>query len=83
MQDLYPDLDIDINTLAVKIKKTAEQLKSLNKENAALKADLAYYKKLYEDSKKTAEHYAALKSDTVRAVEKVERLIKKIDTIKV
>ena len=82
MTDLERSLDAGFNALAAKIKKNAEQLKTFSKENAALKADLAYYRKLYEENKKTVEKYASLKNKTANALEKVEKIIKKIDNIK-
>ncbi|MCL2144346.1 MAG: hypothetical protein FWH43_02460 [Endomicrobia bacterium] len=69
--------------LSIKVKKTAERLKKLNDENLRLKAEVDFLRKENENSRKKIGEYAILKENTADAVTKIERILKKIDTVKV
>jgi hypothetical protein len=73
----------NIAVLALKIHKMAEILKQAKDENIRLKAELSYLKREIEENKKKISKYALLKDKNERAALKIERILKKIDTLKV
>ena len=73
----------NVEVLAIKIKKAVEKLKRLNDENCRLKLEVEYLKKENERSKKQMSEYILLKKNAELAACRIERIIKKIDTVKV
>jgi len=73
----------NIDILALKIRKVLGKMKELSGENCKLKLEVEYLRKEKERSKKHISEYVALKSNIVDAVVKIQKIIKKIDTIKV
>jgi regulator of replication initiation timing len=73
----------NIEILAVKVRKTAENLKKLTNENHKLNLEVEYLRKENERNKSIASEYAALKRNAKETVARVERIMKKIDTAKV
>lgn len=73
----------NIDILAVKVKKTAEKLKKLNDENLRLKAEVNFLRKENENNRKKISEYSILKENAENAAVKIERILKKIDTVKV
>lgn len=73
----------NLEILSVKVKKTAERLKKLQDENLRLKAEVDFLRKENDDNRKKIGEYALLKGNTANAVVKIERILKKIDTVKV
>ncbi len=73
----------NIEILAVKVKKTAENLKKFTNENHKLKLEVEYLLKENERNKGLASEYASLKRNTEEAAARIERIMKKIDTAKV
>lgn len=73
----------DLEILSLKVKKVVEKLKKLDSENCKLKLELDYLKKENEQNKKELSRYIILKRNSQEVVSKVERIIKKIDTLKV
>ncbi|GHT64768.1 hypothetical protein AGMMS49556_03410 [Endomicrobiia bacterium] len=73
----------NIDILAVKVKKTAEKLKKITDENNKLKLEVDYLRKDNERNKRQFGEYLVLRKNTEAAVIKIERIIKKIDTVKV
>jgi hypothetical protein len=73
----------NIEILAIKVKKAAEKLKKIADENNKLKLEVEYLRKENERNKRQFGEYLALRKNTEAAVVKIERIIKKIDTIKV
>ncbi|MCA6079463.1 hypothetical protein [Candidatus Endomicrobiellum agilis] len=73
----------DIEILALKIKKTAEKLRKLTDENLKLKLEVEYLRKESERGRKQSSEYVVLRKNAEAAVTKIERIIKKIDTVKV
>jgi regulator of replication initiation timing len=73
----------NIEILAVKVKKAAENLRKLTNENRKLKLEVEYLRKENERNKSLASEYAALKRNTEEAAGRIERMMKKIDTAKV
>mgnify|MGYP000962213750 CR=1 FL=1 len=73
----------NLEILSVKVKKTAERLKKLQDENLRLKAEVDFLRKENDDNRKKIGEYALLKENTANAVVKIERILKKIDTVKV
>jgi seryl-tRNA synthetase len=73
----------DFEILSSKVKKIAGKLKKLDSENYKLKIELDYLKKENEENKKKIGQYIILKRNSQEVVSKIERIIKKIDTIKV
>ncbi|GHT61211.1 hypothetical protein AGMMS50222_04880 [Endomicrobiia bacterium] len=69
--------------MAVKVKKTAEKLKKITDENNKLKLEVDYLRKDNERNKRQFGEYLVLRKNTEAAVIKIERIIKKIDTVKV
>ncbi|MDR1721057.1 MAG: hypothetical protein LBR09_01500 [Endomicrobium sp.] len=73
----------DLEILALKIKKAVEKLKRLNDDNHKLRLEVEYLRKENERNKKQAGEYVVLKKNAEVAACKIERIIKKIDTVKV
>ena len=73
----------NLEILSVKVKKTTERLKKLQDENLRLKAEVDFLRKENDDNRKKIGEYALLKENTANAVVKIERILKKIDTVKV
>jgi regulator of replication initiation timing len=73
----------NIEILAVKVRKAAENLKKITNENHKLNLEVEYLRKENERNKSIASEYAALKRNTKETVSRVERIMKKIDTAKV
>jgi regulator of replication initiation timing len=73
----------NIEILAVKVKKATERLKRLAEENLKLKLEVKCLRKESESGREHAGEYSVLKKNTEEAAAKIERVIKKIDTIKV
>jgi molecular chaperone GrpE (heat shock protein) len=73
----------NLEILSLKVKKTAEKLKKLNDENLRLKAEINFLRKENENNRKKIGEYAVLKENAAVAVTKIERILKKIDTVKV
>ncbi|MDR1522993.1 MAG: hypothetical protein LBS29_03495 [Endomicrobium sp.] len=73
----------DFEILSLKVKKVVEKLKKLDSENCKLKLELDYLKKENEQNKKKLSQYIILKRNSQEVISKVERIIKKIDTLKV
>ncbi|MDR2395645.1 MAG: hypothetical protein LBD57_03455 [Endomicrobium sp.] len=73
----------DFEILSLKVKKAVEKLKKLDSENCKLKLELDYLKKENEQNKKKLSQYIILKRNSQEVISKVERIIKKIDTLKV
>ncbi|AKL97587.1 hypothetical protein [Endomicrobium proavitum] len=72
----------NFDVLSAKIKKTAEKLKRLNNENLRLKAENEFLRKESELNRQKSGEYAVLKDNAKEAVVKIERILKKIDTVK-
>jgi regulator of replication initiation timing len=72
-----------IEILAVKVRKVSENLKKIINENHKLNLEVEYLRKENERNKSIVSEYAALRRNTKEAVSRVERIIKKIDTVKV
>jgi regulator of replication initiation timing len=73
----------DIEILAVKIRKSAENLKKFTNENHKLKLEVEYLRKENERNRSIVSEYVALKRNAEEAASRVERIMKKIDTVKV
>ena len=73
----------NIAVLALKVQKMAECLKKSKDENLRLKTELGYLRKEVEENKKKISMYVVLKEKNERAALKIERILKKIDTLKV
>ena len=73
----------NLDILAVKVKKKAEKLKKLTDENLRLKAEVDFLRKENELNRKKVSEYAVLKENSENAAVKIERILKKIDTVKV
>jgi seryl-tRNA synthetase len=73
----------DFEILSLKVKKVVEKLQKLDSENHKLKVELDYLKKENEQNKKKLGQYSVLKRNSQEVVSKIERIIKKIDTVKV
>ncbi|MDR3257096.1 MAG: hypothetical protein LBT18_05620 [Endomicrobium sp.] len=73
----------NIEILAVKVKKAVEKLKKLTDENHKLRLEVEYLMKENERSRKQVSEYVVLRKSTEEAATKIERIIKKIDTVKV
>jgi regulator of replication initiation timing len=73
----------NIEILAVKVKKTAENLKRITNENHKLKLEVEYLRKENDRNKAIASEYTVLKRNAQEAVSRIERMVKKIDTAKV
>jgi regulator of replication initiation timing len=73
----------NIEILAVKVRKAAENLKKITNENHKLNLEVEYLRKENERNKSIASEYAALKRNAKETVSRVERIMKKIDTAKV
>ncbi|MDR1104127.1 MAG: hypothetical protein LBK92_02055 [Endomicrobium sp.] len=73
----------NIEILAVKVRKAAENLKKFTNENHKLKLEVEYLRKENERNRSIVSEYAALKRNAEETVSRVERIMKKIDTAKV
>ncbi|MDR2426946.1 MAG: hypothetical protein LBD46_07220 [Endomicrobium sp.] len=73
----------NLEILSIKIKKAVEKLKKLNDENLRLKAEINFLRKESENSREKIGEYTILKENAEKAVIKIERILKKIDTVKV
>jgi regulator of replication initiation timing len=73
----------NIEILAAKVKKAAERLKRLTDENLKLKLEMECLRKESERGMKHAGEYAMLRKNTEEAAAKIEKIIKRIDTVKV
>jgi seryl-tRNA synthetase len=73
----------DLEILSSKVKKVVEKLQKLDSENRKLKLELDYLKKENEKNKKKLGQYVVLERNSQEVVSKIERIIKKIDTMKV
>ncbi|MDR0978082.1 MAG: hypothetical protein LBL71_03490 [Endomicrobium sp.] len=73
----------NIEILAVKVKKAADNLKRVTDENRKLKLEVEYLKKENERNKNLAGEYSLLKKCSEEAAARIERIIKKIDTARV
>ncbi|MDR2645176.1 MAG: hypothetical protein LBB44_04260 [Endomicrobium sp.] len=73
----------NIEILAVKVKKAAENLKKFTNENHKLKLEVEYLRKENERNRSIVSEYTALKRNAKETVSRVERIMKKIDTVKV
>ena len=69
--------------MSVKVKKAAEKLKKISDENLRLKAEVEFLRKENELNRKKISEYTILKANAENAVVKIERILKKIDTVKV
>jgi seryl-tRNA synthetase len=67
--------------LSLKVKKVLEKLKKLDRDNRKLKVEFDYLKKENERNKKKLSQYIILDRNSQEVVSKVERIIKKIDTL--
>lgn len=70
----------NIEILAVKVRKAAENLKKFTNENHKLKLEVEYLRKENERNRSIVSEYAALKRNAKETVSRVERIMKKIDT---
>jgi regulator of replication initiation timing len=73
----------NIEILAVKVKKAAENLKKFTNENHKLKLEVEYLRKENERNRSIVSEYTTLKRNAKETVSRVERIMKKIDTVKV
>ncbi|MDR0398538.1 hypothetical protein [Candidatus Endomicrobiellum devescovinae] len=73
----------NIEILAVKVRKAAENLKKFTNENHKLKLEVEYLRKENERNRSIVSEYAALKRNAKETVSRVERIMKKIDTARV
>ena len=73
----------DFEILSLKVKKAVEKLKKLDSENRRLRVELEYLKKENEANKRKISQYIVLKRNSQEVISRVERIIKKIDTVKV
>ncbi|MDR0956745.1 MAG: hypothetical protein LBL77_02660 [Endomicrobium sp.] len=73
----------NIEILTLKIKKTVEKLKQLSDENNKLRVEVEYLRKESERNRKQFSEYLVLRKNIEMVIIKIERIIKKIDTIKV
>lgn len=73
----------DFEILSLKVKKALEKLKKLDTENRRLRLELDYLKKENEENKRKISQYIVLKRNSQEVISRVERIIKKIDTVKV
>ncbi|MDR2436916.1 MAG: hypothetical protein LBD17_02425 [Endomicrobium sp.] len=73
----------NIEILAVKVKKTAENLKKITNENHKLKLEVEYLRKEDDRNKAIVREHILLKRNAQEAVSRIERIMKKIDTAKV
>jgi len=73
----------NIEILGVKIEKAVEKLKKLSEENNKLRLEVEYLRKENELSKKHMGEYAVLRKNAESAAVRIERIIKKIDTVKI
>ena len=72
-----------IELLALKVKKVSGKLKELSQENARLKAEIEFLRKETDQNRKKLNEYSGFKENAKAAQVKLERLLKKIDTVKI
>jgi regulator of replication initiation timing len=73
----------NIEILAVKVRKVAENLKKITNENHKLKLEVEYLRKENERNRGILSEYVTLKRNAKETISRVERIMKKIDTAKV
>jgi regulator of replication initiation timing len=73
----------NIEILAAKVKKAAENLKKITNENHKLKLEVEFLRKENGRNKSLASEYALLKRNTQEITSRIERIMRKIDTAKV
>ncbi|MDR2399088.1 MAG: hypothetical protein LBD61_01410 [Endomicrobium sp.] len=73
----------NIEILAAKVKKAAENLKTITNENHKLKLEVEFLRKENERNKSLASEYALLKRNTQEVASRIERIMRKLDTAKV
>ncbi|MDR1122717.1 MAG: hypothetical protein LBL02_01655 [Endomicrobium sp.] len=73
----------NIEILGVKVRKIIENLKKIVNENHKLKLEVEYLRKESERNMSITREYVALKKNAKEACSRVERVLKKIDTVKV
>lgn len=73
----------NIEILSIKVKKATEKLKKLQNENLKLKTEVEFLRKENEKNRKKMGEYTILRESADNAIVKMERIIKKIDTMKV
>jgi regulator of replication initiation timing len=72
----------NLDILALKVSKAAEKIKKLSDENIRLRIELNHYKTENDSKSETLSQHLALKKNAQSACVKIERLLKKIDTLK-
>ncbi|MDR1086845.1 MAG: hypothetical protein LBL16_01125 [Endomicrobium sp.] len=73
----------NIEILATKVKKAAENLKRITNENHRLELEVEFLRKENERNKSLASEYASLKRNAQEVALRIERVMRKIDTAKV
>ncbi|MDR1662944.1 MAG: hypothetical protein LBR59_00850 [Endomicrobium sp.] len=73
----------DTEILVVKVKKVVENFKKITNENHKLKLEIEYLRKENERNRNIVSEYVTLKRNAKETVSRVERIMKKIDTVKV
>ncbi len=73
----------NIDILALKVKKLSAKLKEISHENTKLKAELDFLRRETAQNQKKLSQYINFKENSKLAQVKLERLLKKIDTVKV
>jgi regulator of replication initiation timing len=73
----------NIEILATKVKKAAENLKRIINENHRLELEVEFLRKENERNKSLASEYASLKRNAQEVALRIERVMRKIDTAKV
>jgi regulator of replication initiation timing len=72
----------NVDILVFKIRNVLKKIKKLAGENSKLKLEVEYLRKEKERSKKHLNECVVLKSNIAEATVKIEKIIKKIDTMK-
>ena len=70
-----------VDILSSKIAQTAQLLKKLSDENVRLKAEVDFLRKESLSNASKLAQYVLLKENAARAAVKIERVLKKIDTL--
>jgi hypothetical protein len=73
----------NVDLLALKVKKISAKLKEISAENTKLKAELNFLRRETAQNQKKLGEYINFKEKAKLAQIKLERLLKKIDTVKV
>jgi len=73
----------NVELLALKVKKISAKLKEINQENIKLKAEVEFLRRETENNRKRLNEYSSFKENAKLAQVKLERLLKKIDTVKI